>query len=108
MSNAEQGIAQAQTEAAKGRMAESDGLQKQQKWSIAYLDERIFIYLGAIAFVGLMAVWASASSPWLLYGSLVGAILLTVLWGMARVGRIERERRQRAAQAAAMSPGKQD
>ena len=108
MGNAEQGIAQAQTEAAKGRLAETEGLQKQQKWNIAYLDERIFIYLGAIAFVGLLVVWATASSPWILYGSLVGVILLTVLWGLARVGRIERERRERTAQAAVMSSQKQD
>jgi hypothetical protein len=38
MSNAEQGIAQAQTEAAKGRLAKTEGLQKQQKWNIAYLS----------------------------------------------------------------------
>jgi hypothetical protein len=82
MSNAEQGIAQAQTEAAKGRLAKTEGLQKQQKLNIAYLDERIFIYFGAIAFA--------------------------VLWGVARVGRIERERRERTAQAAAMSSQKQD
>jgi hypothetical protein len=61
MSNAEQGIAQAQTEAAKGRLAKTEGLQKQQKWNIAYLDERIFIYFGAIAFVGLLVVSGASS-----------------------------------------------
>ena len=95
MSNAEEGIAKTQL---KG----GDAVGKRQAWSIAYLDERIFIYFGAIAFLGLCVVWATAKSAWLLYGSFVAVIVLVVLWGVARIKRIERIKQERAAQARAM------
>ena len=102
MSNAEQGIAQAQMAAARAQSNQADAVARQQKRGVAYLDERIFIYLGAIAFVGLCVLWATASSAWLLYGSLGLVILLTVLWGVARVKRIERIRLERKRVAEAM------
>ena len=103
MSNAEHGIAQTQTTAARDKLAETGGLQKQHKWSIAYLDERVFYYAGIILFLGLLVVWATASSTWVLYGSLLAAIGSIVLWGVARVKRMDRIRQERAAQAAAVS-----
>lgn len=102
MSNAEQGIAQAQIEAAKSQQGPADALIKYQKWNIAYLDDRIFLYLGAIAFLGLLVVWATASSALVLYGSLGIAIVLTILWGLTRVNRIERLKRERARQVESM------
>ena len=102
MSNAEQGIGQAQIAAAKTQTGETDGLNKVQKWNIAYLNDRIFIYLGAIAFLGLLVVWATASSALVLYGSLALVILLTILWGVARVKRNDRINAERARQVKAM------
>jgi len=108
MSNAEQGIAQAQIAAAQAQTKNSDGLDKVQKQNIAYLDDRIFMYLGAIAFLGLLVVWATASSALLLYGSLGLAILLTILWGVARVYRIQRLNAERARQVDALQPKNPD
>ncbi len=102
MSNAEQGIGQSQIAAAKTRTGETDGLNKVHKWNIAYLDDRIFIYLGAIAFLGLLVVWATASSALVLYGSLALVILLTILWGVARINRNDRINAERARQVKAM------
>lgn len=102
MSNAEQGIGQAQIAAAKTQTGETDGLNKVQKWNIAYLNDRIFIYLGAIAFLGLLVIWATASSALVLYGSLALVILLTILWGVARVKRNDRINAERARQVKAM------
>lgn len=108
MSNAEQGIAQAQTEATRAEQGSADALQKRQKWNIAYLDDRIFLYLGALAFLGLLVVWATASSALVLYGSLGVTLLLTVLWGVARVNRITRLNEERARQAQAMQSESSD
>jgi hypothetical protein len=108
MSNAEQGIAQSQIEAARGEQGKADGLQKTQKRNIAYLDDRIFLYLGAIAFLGLLAVWATSTSALMLYGSLAAAILLTILWGLARVNRINRLSDERARQVQAMQSENSD
>lgn len=108
MSNAEQGIAQAQIEAARVQQEQADALQKHQKWSIAYLDDRIFLYLGALAFLGLLVVWATASSALILYGSLGVALLLTVLWGVARVSHMQRLSEERARQVQAMQSENSD
>lgn len=102
MSNAEQGIAQTQIEAARTEQGEADALQNYQRRSIAYLDDRIFLYLGAIAFLGLLVVWATSTSALMLYGSLGVAILLTILWGVARINRINRLREERARQVQSM------
>ena len=108
MSNAEQGIGQSQIAAAKTQTGETDGLNKVHKWNIAYLDDRIFIYLGVIAFLGLLVVWATASSALVLYGSLALVILLTILWGVARVNRIDRINAERARQVKAMQADNPD
>ena len=97
MSDPEQGIAQAQIEAA--RRQGSDGLAQVQRRSIAYLNERIILMVGALGFIGLCVVWATAKSPWLLYGSLVMVILFALLWGYARIQRLEQLRIERAREA---------
>ncbi|MCP4388097.1 MAG: hypothetical protein GY802_07365 [Gammaproteobacteria bacterium] len=102
MSNAEQGIAQIQIEAARTEQGKADALQINQRRSIAYLDDRIFLYLGAIAFLGLLVVWATSTSTLMLYGSLGLAILLTILWGVARIKRINRRNEERARQVQTM------
>ena len=81
--NAEAGIARAQTAAAKA--AGAAGLREHHKRNIAYLDERIVIFILAIAAIGLIVLWTTTNSPLILYGSFAGVILLTVLWGVVRM-----------------------
>jgi hypothetical protein len=97
--NAEEGIARVQAAMDKNQASEADRLKARQQRSTAYLDDRILIYLLAMAFGGLLVVWATASSGLLLYGSFAGVILLTVAWGYARIKRIERTRLEREQQA---------
>ena len=99
MSNAEEGIARTQTAAIKAQGTQGGKLREHQARSVAYLDERILIYVLAIAFIGLVLVWATTTSTLVLYGSFVGVILLTILWGVARVKRIERIRQEREHQS---------
>jgi hypothetical protein len=82
--NAEEGIARIQ-------MAQKDGLQNYQKRSVLYLDDRI-----------LTVVWATATSPYITYGSLVASILIVILWGVMRVKSIQRVREQREQQVKQM------
>ena len=106
MSNAEEGIARTQAAAAKAGGA--GGLKKHHDWTVAYLDERIVIFLLAIAVIGLMVLWANATSALVLYGSLAGVILLIVLWGIARIKRLESIRRDRLRQAASWQSDEQN
>jgi len=94
--NAEEGIMRAQAAAARAR-----GADRHHGWNIAYLDERIVVFLLAIAIIGLVALWATTTSRLVLYGSLAGVILLVILWGFARVRRLDATRRERALQAEA-------
>jgi len=98
MSNAEEGIARTQAAAIKAQGTQGSKLGEHQEHSVAYLDERILIYVLAIAFMGLVVVWATTDSALILYGSFVAVILLTILWGVTRVKRIERTRQARARQ----------
>ena len=98
MSNAEEGIARTQIAAIKAHGTQGSKLREHQEHSVAYLDERILAYVFAIAFIGLIVVWATTTSTLILYGSLVAVILLTILWGVARVKRIERTRQERTRQ----------
>ena len=90
--NAEEGIARVQ-------LGQKGGLQKLQAKGTKNLDDRIIISLVALAFIGLLVVWATASSPYIIYGSFVAAILVTLLFGVVRVKRIHRIRAQRELQA---------
>ena len=101
MSHGEEAVAKTQL---KGK----DGVEKFQKRGIANLDDRIFIYLGGIAFLGMCVVWATAKSAWILYGSFALTIAMVVLWGVFRVKRIERIRQERAEQARASQSGDSD
>jgi hypothetical protein len=96
--NAEEGIARAQAAAAQARGAE--GLKKHHDENIACLDGRIVVFLLAIAFIGMIVLWANATSALLLYGSLIGVILTALLWGIDRIRRLEAMRRERSRQAA--------
>ena len=93
--NAEEGIARVQ-------MAQKEGLREYHKRSVLNLDDRILTAVFALAFLGLMVVWATATSPYLLYGSLVAGILIIVLWGVVRAKRIQRIRELRALQVKQM------
>ena len=95
--NAEEGIAR--TQAAAARAGGTAALKENHRRNIVYLDERIVVFILAIAAVGLIVLWATTSSPLLLYGSFAGVLLLTVLWGLVRIKRIEAVKRQRENEA---------
>ena len=99
--NAEEGIMRAQG-------AQRRGVGERQSWGIAYVNERILIYLFALALIGLAVVWATATSAWALYGSFAGVVAITILWGYARIKRIERERLERQRQVDALQSGDLD
>ena len=99
MSNAEEGIAKIQAAVAQAKGA--SGLQDHHKSNIAYLDERILVFVLAICFIGLIVLWATVKSALVLYGSIAGVILIIILWGVARVKRIERTRQEREHKAKA-------
>ena len=99
--NAEDGIARAQAAAAKAAGKQGDGLAAHQKRGIASLDERALFFLFLIGIVTLVAVWAMATSPLVQYGSLVGGILIIIVWGVMRLRRIEQIKRDREREAEA-------
>lgn len=99
--NAEEGIMRAQL---KGK----DGIAQHQKTSTSNLGDRIFTSLFVLGFVGLLVVWAVATSPYLKYGSLVAGILGVVLFGVLRVRRIERVRQERERQVRQMQSASSD
>ncbi len=101
MSNAEEGIARAQ-------LAGKAGVGEHQKRSASNLDDRTFTALFAIAFVGLAAVWATATSPYLIYGAPVAGFLGIILFGVLRVRRIQRLREERERQVQQMQSGSSD
>jgi hypothetical protein len=91
--NAEEGIARIQAAAAKA--GGTSGLKEHHRRNIVYLDERIIVFILAIGAVGLIVLWATTSSLLLRYGSFAGVLLLTILWGLVRIKRIEAVKRQR-------------
>lgn len=93
--NAEEGIARVQ-------MAQKDGLQNYHKRSVLYLDDRILTAILALAFLGLIVVWATATSAYIVYGSLGASILIVILWGVLRIKRIQQIREQRELQVKQM------
>ena len=95
MSDAEEAIARVQ-------MAQKDGLKKSHKRGVANLDDRILTVLFSLAFMGLVIVWATASSPYIIYGSFAAALLATILFGVLRVKRIHQIREQRERQVKEM------
>ena len=104
--NAEEGIARIQAAAAQAKG--TDGLKEHHKGTVAYLDERIQVFIMAVALIGLGIVWATTSSTLLRYGSFGALILLTFLWGFARIKRIETIKRQRAELAESWQADDQD
>jgi type VI protein secretion system component VasK len=98
--NAEGGIAAVQARAAQG-----EGIGRHHRTTVGYLNERIVVFVATIALVALVGVWATSSSPFLLYGSLAIAILLVVLWGVLRIRRINAVRAHRAQQVREIQQG---
>ena len=106
MSNAEEGIARIQAAVAQARG--SEGLKEHHKWTVAYLDERIQVFILAVVVIGLGVIWATTASPLLRYGSFGALILLIFLWGFVRIKRIEALKRQRAELAESWQADGQD
>ena len=95
--NTEEAIARVKTEAAYTR-----GLQKHHKSTIVYLGERTFIYMFALAFIGLVIVWATTSSSYIRYVLLAIVILIPLIWGLARLKSIHKIKVQRESQVKQM------
>ena len=93
--NAEEGIARVQ-------MAQKDGQRGYHKRSVQHLDDRILTAIFALAFLGLLVVWATATSPYIVYGSLLAGIVIIILWGVVRIKRIQRIREHRELQVKQM------
>ena len=104
--NAEEGIARIQAAVAQAKG--TDGLKEHHKWTIAYLDERILVFILAVAVIGLGVLWATTTSPLLRYGSFAALILLISLWGFVRIKRINTLKRQRAELAESWQADGQD
>lgn len=99
MSDPEQGISQAQIEAARAQSERGEGLHRHHKQNVAALDERTLFFVGILVFMGLLVLWLSMPSALVIYGSLLIIFLFLILWGVVRVRRIERTRKQRELQA---------
>lgn len=99
MSDPEQSISQAQIAAAQAQSKQGEGLQKHHKWNVANLDERIFFYIGTLAILGLLVLWLAVPSALVVYGSLAVIFLLMIVWGVVRIRRIDRIRKERELQA---------
>ena len=84
---------------ARTQMKGGNSVGKLQSRGIGNLDDRILTYLAGIALILLCVVWATVSSPLILYGSLVFVISQTIMWGVARIKLIEQVRLERARQA---------
>ena len=97
--NAEEGIARVQLAATGAKGTQGDRLRKHHSRSIVYLNERILSFIFGVALLGLIVVWATAKSQLVIYGSFVGVILLTIIWGYMRVKRIEKTRLEREHEA---------
>ena len=106
MSNQEQGIAQTRIAADQARLARGEKQHEGSHSSSRDFGERVFLYLGIIAFLGLIVLWATATSPLLLYGSFAFVLSLVFAWGWLRIGRIARTRDERARQVAVMKTDK--
>ena len=96
-SNEEEGIWKTQSKAARKGLKETDGLRKQHERGIKYINRRILHYFLSLICLVVLAIWATASSPYLTYGSLIVLILATIAWGGLRIRRISqlKELRQR-------------
>ena len=77
--NTEESIARIQAEA-----VHTQGIQKRHKSTIVYLGELTFIYMFALAFIGLVIVWATTSSSYITYVLLAIVILIPLIWGLVR------------------------
>ena len=89
--NAEEGIMRAQ-------MAQKDGLGSAHKRGADNLGSRASTMFLALAFLVLTVVWATASSPYIIYGSFAVLMLIVVLTGVIRVKRILKLRALRELQ----------
>ena len=88
--NTEEAIARVQTEAAY-----TQGRQKHHKSTIVSLGERTFIYMFALAFIGLVIVWATTSSSYITNVLLTIVILIPLIWGLVRLKKIHKIKEKR-------------
>jgi len=106
MSNSEQGIFQAQAQAASEQLGNKNGLRDLQQRNSHYLDERIVVYLLALVMVGLFLLWMTTRSVLVVYGSLGLGIALILVWGGLQIRSNDKLRRARVLQARAFEASK--
>ena len=95
--NTEGAIARVQAEA-----VHTQGLQNHHKSTIVYLGERTFIYMFALAFIGLVIVWATTSSSYITYVLFAIVILIPLIWGLVRLKKIHKIKLKRELQVKEM------
>lgn len=93
--NAEAGIAQTKTIAAQTQGA--DGLDQIHRTNIAYLNERIIVFLLVLTFLSLVLFWLTTNSALLTYGSFAVFVVIAISWGVIRIRKIQATRDQRDA-----------
>ncbi len=72
-SNAELGIAITQARAAQNKLDHAKGFERQHKWSINYLDERVFGMFIMLVIVVLITVWTFNVPPLIRYAVTIAA-----------------------------------
>ena len=92
--NAEGGIATSQAQA-----AQSKGLAAHHKSTIKTMDDRISVYLAALAVIALGVIWVAFPSPLIRYGSLVVGVFTVLFIAFMRVRNIKKLREARQQQA---------
>ena len=92
--NAEGGIATSQAQAAR-----SKGLAAHHKSTVKTMDDRISVYLFALALIGLGVIWIAFPSPLIRYGSLAIGAFIILLIAFIRIRNIKKLREARQQQA---------
>ncbi len=97
--NAEEGIAKAQAQVGGNEQQQQKRLAEHQALAASNMSDRLLSYLVTLAFFGLVAVWMTATSDLLIYGSFFGAMVAFVLFGWLKIKRLERLKALRKQQA---------
>ena len=97
--NAEEGIARAQSQAAKTSGDHQKWLNEQQSRGGSNFADRIFAFLLTLGMLGLIVLWMTATSDLVIYGSFFSVLILIVVMGLVKIKRINQIREERHRQA---------
>ena len=86
MSNAELGVSETDAVGAGRRFNEKQGFQKQQDWSLAYMNERIVSSIGVVLLFFILFVWLFDIPKYISYGVTISAIVIgcILIWSFMR------------------------